>query len=58
MPVWKAGIQVFASCPAADAINAQQLQPEPGNWEAQLVTAIKAALRADGKVCTVASCAA
>lgn len=34
----------------ADAINAQQQQPEPGNWEAQLLAALKAALRADGKV--------
>jgi hypothetical protein len=49
---------VLLCSPAADAINAQQLQPEPGNWEAQLLTAIKAALRADGKVCTVVLCTA
>ncbi len=35
---------------AADAYNAQQMQPDVGNWEAQLMAQLKTALRADGKV--------
>ena len=35
---------------AADAYNAQQTQPDAANWEGELMAAMKAALRNDGKV--------